>query len=62
LDADLRWTLRFYNDERLHQALQYRTPNAVHAAEARPVDMMDIAGAMTTSPQTQQQEEVQFLV
>ena len=42
--------LRFYNEERLHQALEYRTPNAVHAAEARPVDMMDIAAAMTTSP------------
>ena len=54
--------LRFYNEERLHQALKYRTPNAVHAAEARPVDMMDIAGAMTTSPQAQHQQQVEFLV
>jgi putative transposase len=54
--------LRFYNEERLHQALEYRTPKAVHAAEARPVDMMDIAGAMTTSPQAQQQQQVEFLI
>lgn len=54
--------LRFYNEERLHQALDYRTPKAVHAAAARPVDMMDIADAMTTSPQVQQQQKVEFLV
>jgi putative transposase len=54
--------LRFYNEERLHQALEYRTPKAVHGAEARPVDMMDIAGAMTTSPQAQQQQQVELLI
>lgn len=54
--------LRFYNEERLHQALEYRTPKAVHAAADRPVHMMDIAGAMTTYPQAQQQQKVEFLV
>ncbi len=33
-----RW-LQFYNDERLHQSLGYRTPRAVFDGEARePVD------------------------
>ncbi len=51
--------LRFYNEERLHRALDYRTPSAVFAAARRPVDMMDIADAMTTSPQAQQQPQVE---
>ncbi len=52
--------LHFYNDERLHQALDYRTPSAVFAAARRPVDMIDIADAMTTSPQAQQQPQVEL--
>jgi putative transposase len=54
--------LRFYNEERLHQALEYRTPKAVHGAAGWPVDMMDIASAMTTSPQAQQQQKVELLI
>ena len=47
--------LRFYNDERLHQALAYRTPGEVF--EAGPVDLMDNANALPTTPQAQQQQE-----
>ena len=46
----------FYNEERPHQALGYRTPAAVYSGcswkpSDRAVDMMDIADAMPTSPQ-----------
>jgi putative transposase len=46
----------FYNEERPHQALGYRTPAAVYGGSSwkpsgRAVDMMDIADAMPTSPQ-----------
>ena len=54
--------LRFYNEERLHQALGYRTPMAVHAVVGRPVDMMDNSGELPTSPQAQHQQQVDFLV
>lgn len=30
LDAAWAWYFRFYNDERPHQSLGYRTPAAVH--------------------------------
>jgi putative transposase len=30
LDAGLAWYFRFYNEERPHQSLGYRTPGAVH--------------------------------
>ena len=43
-----RW-VRFYNDERPHQALGYATPTAVYQ-QLEAVDMMDIATAMTTCP------------
>ena len=43
-----RW-VRFYNDERPHQALGYATPTAVYR-QLEAVDMMDIATAMTTCP------------
>jgi putative transposase len=47
----------FYNDERLHQALDYRTPRAVF--EAQPAyGYMDNASALPTYPQVRQQQEV----
>ena len=45
--------IEFYNGERPHSALAGRTPAEAYGA-ARPVDMMDKAGALPTSPQAQQ--------
>jgi putative transposase len=48
--------LIFYNDVRLHQALDYRTPREVfEAADAR--GYVDNASALTTSPPAQQQQK-----
>ena len=41
--------MRFYNEERPHQALAYATPAAVYGLP-KAVDMVDIATAMTTCP------------
>ncbi len=46
----------FYNTERPHSALNGRTPEEAYRT-GRPVDMMDKAGALPTSPQAQQQQE-----
>ena len=51
--------ITFYNTERFHQALGNRTPMLVWRegtapAAAGPVEMMDNAAALTTSPQQQQ--------
>ena len=46
----------FYNTERPHSALDGRTPAEAYAA-GRPVDMMDKADALPTSPQAQQQQK-----
>jgi putative transposase len=55
-----RW-LSFYNNERLHQSLGYQTPRQVYETNCPPVDMMDIAGAMTTYPQApHQQQNVEY--
>ena len=48
--------LDFYNTERPHSALSGQTPAEAYRA-SRPVDMMDKADALTTSPQAQQQHE-----
>ncbi len=54
---------RFYNDERPHQALGYKTPQQVHSALAwqPPVDMMDntaLRSVLPTYPQAQPQPSV----
>lgn len=46
----------FYNAERPHSSLNGATPAEFYAAN-RPVDMMDKAGALPTSPQAQQQQK-----
>ncbi len=46
----------FYNTERPHSALDGRTPAEAYGA-GRPVDMMDKAIALPTSPQAQQQQQ-----
>ena len=53
--------LRFYNDSRPHQALGYKTPAAVWAAEGCPVDLpqrLDDAGASPTTPQGHQPQNM----
>jgi putative transposase len=52
--------LTFYNNERLHQALDYKTPREIFEAN-QPVDMMDNASALPTSPQAQQQQQERSL-
>ena len=46
----------FYNTERPHSALVGRTPAEAYLS-GRPVDMVDKAGALPTSPQAQQQQK-----
>ena len=46
----------FYNTERPHSALAGQTPAEAYGAE-RPVDMMDKAIALPTSPQAQQPQQ-----
>jgi putative transposase len=47
--------ITFYNTDRPHSALDGHTPAEAHGA-GRPVDMMDKAHALPTSPQAQQQQ------
>ena len=51
--------LDFYNDERLHQALNYRTPREMFRA-ALACGYVDNASALTTSPQAPQQQQKGF--
>jgi putative transposase len=53
-DGIASW-MKFYNGQRLHQALGYQTPMAVWREGMKAVDMMDNATALTTSPQQKQQ-------
>ncbi|KKL85819.1 hypothetical protein LCGC14_1950910 [marine sediment metagenome] len=46
----------FYNTERPHSSLDGRTPAETYA-DGRPMDMMDKAIALPTSPQAQQQQQ-----
>ena len=48
--------IAFYNTERPHSALDGMTPAEAYSAR-RPVDMMDKARALPTSPQAQQQQK-----
>jgi len=56
--AGIAGWITFYNEQRLHQALSYRTPMAVWraAATTSAVDMMDNAAVLPTWPQRQQQQ------
>jgi putative transposase len=47
----------FYNTERPHSALAGQTPAEAYAAGGQPVDMMDNASALPTSPQAQQPQQ-----
>ena len=46
----------FYNTERPHSSLDGQTPAEAYGA-GQPVDMMDKARALPTSPQAQQQQQ-----
>jgi len=52
-DGIAAW-MKFYNNQRLHQALGYQTPMAIWREGMKAVDMMDNAAALTTSPQQKQ--------
>ena len=52
----IREWIDFYNTERPHSALGDQTPAEAYGA-GRPVDMMDKADALPTSPQAQQQQK-----
>ena len=49
--------MAFYNTERPHSALAGQTPAEAYAADGQPVDMMDNASALPTSPQAQQPQQ-----
>jgi hypothetical protein len=54
---DSTYGLIKYNDERLHQALGYRTPCEVFRAPPITREYVDNASALTTSPQAHHQQQ-----
>ena len=50
--------LAFYNTERPHQALGYKTPREVFDGATRPVDKWKAAARLPTSPQAQQHQQI----
>jgi putative transposase len=52
----IRDWMGFYNTERPHSSLAGQTPAEAYGT-GRPVDMMDKAGALPTSPPAQQQQQ-----
>ena len=50
--------LAFYNTERPHQALGYKTPREVFDGATRPVDKWKAAARLPTSPQAPQQHQI----
>jgi len=58
--------MKFYNNHRLHQSLEYKTPKSVHFSKAKkeieiienPMDMMDKFNNLPTYPQVQPLQQI----
>lgn len=57
---DMGAWLSFYNDERKHQALGYRTPDQIHA-EASPVDMCTTQARCTRIHRANNKKAIQLM-
>ena len=58
--ANIGEYMEFYNSERMHQSLDYKTPEFVYYERKPAVDMMDKSGDLPTYPQLQQQQNLIF--